>query len=114
MEGTVDCGESGIEKARAMAMLWTVERTRENELKIITNDTWLISWIGGRINECEDDAWLGTEEKNLWKKVLTELRKKGERTVIRKPKSEKEKRRLEGHKKTVTKRGGQQELEVER
>ena len=77
--------EETIGNARAKAMLWILSKDTKSNLKIKTNDKWLVEWIGGRITEEEDNAWIETKEKNLWKAVLNALRKRDRKIEIRIP-----------------------------
>jgi len=77
-------------RARAAAILWILEKTKGKPLTIVTRDKWTINWIGGGINDSEDNAWVGAPERELWKRVLIKLRKRNQRIKIRKPNSKRE------------------------
>jgi hypothetical protein len=72
-----------IQEAKATGILWILLNEKEAEIKIATDDKSIIKWIGERIQEEESNAWIGTEEKEIWIKVLKQLRKRGERTQVR-------------------------------
>ena len=71
------------DKARAAALIWVLKQAGDKKMRILTDDTRLIEWVGHKLNKAEDDNWLGVENIDIWKMVLRKLRRRGNTTKIK-------------------------------
>lgn len=71
-----------LDKIRAMTLLKILKESKGCDLRIRTNDKRMVTWIGEKLEQAEEDGWLNTENSELWKMVLGNLRKRGNKTVI--------------------------------
>jgi endonuclease/exonuclease/phosphatase family metal-dependent hydrolase len=77
--------EQTKERAAAYGLLWALLKDKRSNLIIITEEASLIKWIGEGINEAEDVNWIEVKERELWKSILNQLRKRDRKVEIRRP-----------------------------
>ena len=77
-------GDYDLDKARASALVQILKETKNSELNIRTDDKRMVDWLSNKLEKAEQDSWLNIPNQDLWKKVLRDLRQRGNRTTMNK------------------------------
>lgn len=71
---TKSIDKNRISKAEAYAIIWILDYTGNNELKIETTSKKLMNWLTTKITNEEENLWINTENEELWIQVLEIMR----------------------------------------